>query len=56
MALQLDIEPVAEHRLQASSRRAGELRIALGQREIDDAFRPAGERNQAFGMRGEIGD
>ncbi len=56
VALQLDIEPVAEHRLQCLEPAAGELRVSFGEREIDDPFRSAGERDQAFGVGGEIGD
>ena len=56
VALKLDIEPVAEDRVQRLEPRAGELGIALGERHVDRPFEAAGERDQTFGPRGELAD
>ena len=56
VALQLDVEPVAEDRLQRFEPVAGKLGVAFGEREVDHPFRSAGQSDQAFGVGGKIGD
>ena len=53
MALQLDVEPVAEHRLEAVETRLGERRLAVAQRAVDRTVGTAGQRDEALGMRGD---
>ncbi len=56
MALDLHIEPVAEDRLKRLDARAGKLGAAVNQRAVDRSFQSAGQRDQAFGARRQIGD
>ena len=54
MALQLDIEPVAEKIVQSFKPRAGKLGIAVGERAVDDALGASGQRDQSCGMHGKF--
>ena len=56
VALELHIEPVAEKRLQRLQTAARELRVAVGEREIDHPFGAASQRDQAVGMSSELID
>ncbi len=53
MALQLDVEPVAEHLLEAVEPRLGERRLAVAQRAVDGPVGTAGERDEPIGVRGD---
>ncbi len=55
VALQLDIEPVAERLLERVQARSGEMRLAGEDRAIDRAVRTAGERDQPLGAAVEPG-
>ena len=50
VALQFDIEPVAERREQRIEAGGGEMALPGGNREIERAARPAGERDEAVGF------
>ncbi len=54
--LHLDIEAVAEDAFQRREAGAGKVRVGLGEREVDHAFGPAGERDEAVGMGGKSAD
>ena len=54
--LHLDIEAVAKDAFQRREAGAGKVRVGLGEREVDHAFGPAGERNEAVGMGGKSAD
>ena len=56
VALQLDIEPVAENGVKRREPAASKLRIAVSEREVDHPFRSAGQRDQALGVGGKIGN
>ena len=55
VALQLDIEPVAERREERVQARRGEMRLAGEDRAVDRAVRAAGERDQPLGAAVEPG-
>ena len=48
VSLKLDIEPVGEYRLQSFEPVPGKLGVAFREGEVDHAFGPAGERDQAL--------
>ena len=56
VALQLDVEPVAEQLLQRRAARAGEIGLPGDDRRIERPARPAGERDQAVGRAVEPGE
>ena len=53
MALQLDVEPVAEDRGEPRATRRRKLDLAARDREVERAARPAGQRDQAFVQTGK---
>ena len=55
VALQFDVEPVAEQLLQRGAARAGEIGLPGDDRRIERPARPAGERDQAVGRAVEPG-
>ena len=55
VALQFDIKPVGEHAAASrSSSGLGRFALAVQQQRVDRPARPAGQRDQAFGMRGQL--
>ena len=48
VALQLDVEPVAEDRGELRAARRRKLDLAARDREVERAARPAGQRDQTF--------
>jgi hypothetical protein len=51
MPLQLDVEAVGEHPVHLGERRAALLDLARGEQRIHRPVRPAGEQDQALGVR-----